>query len=60
MKFSSPKSFFFREGRRQRLLKRIKMDNVDCDGHLGEDFHLRENIELYTLCVRGTHSPKIF
>lgn len=31
----------FLEGKRQRLLKRIKTDNVDCDGHLGEDFHLK-------------------
>lgn len=36
-----PKKIFFSEGRRQRLLKRIKTDNVDCDGHLGEDFRLK-------------------
>lgn len=34
-------------GKRQRLLKRIKMDNVDCDGRLGEDAHLK-NVEPHT------------
>lgn len=32
------KQKIFREGGRQRLLKRIKTDNVDCDGHLGRGF----------------------
>jgi hypothetical protein len=31
-------TFSFSVGKQQRLLKRFKTDNVDCDGHLGEDF----------------------